>query len=159
MRQRSQTGRKTFQAALRSSTRARTQAGVFLTPGLPSTGNQGARLPLVSTRDVVGHGRFTILTGIGGKPIWQAAADEVSKSTGVEIVVASIGWGQDYADTFFRWHEVRGVGEKGAVLVRPDRTVAWRAQAPLEDGAATSAKLQLVVNKILGLDQKEIVSR
>lgn len=125
----------------------------------PPQETKGARLPLVSTRDVVGHGRFTILTGIGGKPIWQAAADEVSKSTGVEIVVASIGWGQDYADTFFRWHEVRGVGEKGAVLVRPDRTVAWRAQAPLEDGAATSAKLQLVVNKILGLDQKEIVSR
>lgn len=125
----------------------------------PPQETKGARLPLVSTRDVVGHGRFTILTGIGGKPIWQAAADEVSKSTGVEIAVASIGWGQDYADTFFRWHEVRGVGEKGAVLVRPDRTVAWRAQAPLEDGAATSAKLQLVVNKILGLDQKEIVSR
>lgn len=117
----------------------------------PPQDTPGARLPLVSTRDVVGHGRFTILTGIGGKAVWSAAAKEVSKVTGIEIVVASIGWGQDYHDTFFRWHEVRGVGEKGAVLVRPDRTVAWRAQSPPGDDATTYAKLQLVVSTILGL--------
>lgn len=121
----------------------------WLTP--PQEG-AGPRLPLVSTRDVVGHNRFTILTGIGGKAIWSAAADEVSKATGVEIAVASIGFGQDYGDTFFRWHEVRGVSEKGAVLVRPDRTVAWRAKAPLEDAKANGDKLQLVMKKILGLE-------
>lgn len=110
--------------------------------------NKGPRLPLVSTRDVVGHGRFTILTGIGGKSIWTAAASRVNKSTGIDVVVVSIGWGQDYQDTFFRWHEVRGVGEKGAVLVRPDRTVAWRAQSSEGDVAA---KLNLVVTTILGL--------
>ncbi|EOA88818.1 uncharacterized protein SETTUDRAFT_148294 [Exserohilum turcica Et28A] len=121
----------------------------WLTP--PQEGS-GPRLPLVSTRDVVGHNRFTILTGIGGKPLWSAAADEVSKATGVEIAVASIGFGQDYGDTFFRWHEVRGVSEKGAVLVRPDRTVAWRAQAPLEDPKANGDKLHLVMKKVLGLE-------
>ncbi|KAI8934153.1 hypothetical protein NX059_008906 [Plenodomus lindquistii] len=125
----------------------------------PEQKEKGARLPLVSTRDVVGHGRFTVLTGIGGKAVWMEAAEEVGRATGVEIKVASIGWGCDYADTFFRWHEVRGVGEKGAVLVRPDRTVAWRAQAPLESAAATNAKLLLVVKKILGLDQMETAAR
>lgn len=120
----------------------------WLTPAQPE---KGPRLPLVSTRDVVGHGRFTILTGIGAKSVWSAAAEEVSKATGIEITVASIGWGQDYGDTFNRWHEVRGVGEKGAVLVRPDRTVAWRAQAPPGDDAVNSAKLQTVMTKILCL--------
>ncbi|USP77339.1 hypothetical protein yc1106_04613 [Curvularia clavata] len=117
----------------------------------PRQDEPGPRLPLVSTRDVVGHNRFTILTGIGGKDIWSKAAEEVTKATGVEIAVASIGFGQDYGDTFFRWHEVRGVGEKGAVLVRPDRTVAWRAQAPLEDEKKTTEKLHVVLKKILGV--------
>lgn len=117
----------------------------------PKQEAKGPRLPLVSTRDVVGHGRFTILTGIGGKAIWTVAADEVMKATGVEIAVASIGFGQDYGDTEHRWHEVREVSEKGAVLVRPDRTVAWRAMSLPGDSAATRAKLQLVMNKILGL--------
>jgi 2-polyprenyl-6-methoxyphenol hydroxylase-like FAD-dependent oxidoreductase len=117
----------------------------------PRQDEPGPRLPLVSTRDVVGHNRFTILTGIGGKSVWSKAAEQVSKATGIDIAVASIGFGQDYGDTFFRWHEVRGVGEKGAVLVRPDRTVAWRAQAPLDNENKTSEKLEVVVRKVLGI--------
>lgn len=120
----------------------------WLSPPQP---NPGPRLPLVSTRDVVGHGRFTILTGIGGKPIWSAAAAAVLAATGIDIHVASIGWGQDYGDTLFRWHEVRGVGEKGAVLVRPDRTVAWRAQGPVGDEKANADKLEVVMRRVLGL--------
>jgi len=117
----------------------------------PKQESLGPRLPKVSTRDVVGHGRFTILTGIGGKAIWSPAAEAVAKVIGIDIHVASIGFGQDYGDTEHRWHEVREVGEKGAVLVRPDRTVAWRAKSPVGDDEATTAKLQLVMNSILGL--------
>jgi 2-polyprenyl-6-methoxyphenol hydroxylase-like FAD-dependent oxidoreductase len=112
----------------------------------------GPRLPLVSTRDVVGHGKFTILTGIGGKSIWGPAASKVSESLGIDILVVGIGWGQDFEDTFFRWNETRGVGEKGAVMVRPDRTVAWRAQAPPGDVAATQSKLEMVLKAILNID-------
>ena len=60
----------------------------------------------------------------------------------------SLTWRQE--DTLFRWYETRGVGEKGAVLVRPDRTVAWRAQAPPGDIGATQVKLELVLSNILG---------
>lgn len=112
----------------------------------------GPRLPLVSTRDIVGHGRFTVLTGIGGKALWGPAAGKVGKEIGVEIAVFGIGWGQDYEDTFFRWHDVRGVSEKGAVLVRPDRTVAWRAKEPAGDGGELSAKLGKVMKSILGIE-------
>lgn len=119
----------------------------------PPQAEKGPRLPLVSSRDVVGHGRFTILTGIGGKAAWTAAAKQVTEATGIEITVASIGWGCDYGDTLFRWHEVRGVEENGAVLVRPDRTVAWRAKKLIGDDAANGAKLQQVVSKIMGLSK------
>jgi hypothetical protein len=114
----------------------------------------GPRPPLISTRDIVGHGDFTILTGIGGKALWGPAAREVSRMTGVSIFVVSIGWGQDYEDTFFHWHKMRCVGEKGGVLVRPDRTVAWRAQSLPGDVAATRAKLEIVLKTILGITGK-----
>jgi 2-polyprenyl-6-methoxyphenol hydroxylase-like FAD-dependent oxidoreductase len=117
----------------------------------PAQATSGPRLSQVSTRDIVGHGRFTILTGIGGKPIWTEAADEVSSTTGIDISVVSIGWGQDYEDTFFRWYETRGVEEKGAVLVRPDRTVAWRAKTLPGDSLATQVKLDMVLRSILGM--------
>ncbi|KAF4553276.1 FAD-binding domain-containing protein 17 [Elsinoe fawcettii] len=108
----------------------------------------GPQLPLVSTRDVTGHGRFALLTGIGGKETWQSAAELVRQSIGVDIAVFSIGMGQDYDDVFFKWYDVRGVEEEGAVLVRPDRTVAWRTQIASDDAAD---KLVSVTRSILGL--------
>ena len=117
--------------------------------GVP-TKQVGPRPAMVSTRDLSGHGRFTILTGIGGKSIWASAADRASVETGVEIKVYAIGWGQDYEDTFFSWFDKRGVAEKGAVFVRPDRTVAWRCKTPPTDELACGDKLTLVLKRVLG---------
>lgn len=105
---------------------------------VPST-HPGCRLPHVwlnkavptepmSTIDLAGHGGFTLLTGIGGDA-WKIAADVVSKELGVPINVHSIGFRQDWEDVYFDWERVRGVSEDGAVLVRPDRVVCWRAQS------------------------------
>ena len=110
----------------------------------------GPRAAQVSTQDLAGHGRFTVLTGIGGKSSWTKAAIEVSGVLGIEIVVYSIGWGQDYEDCLFRWVERRGVSEKGAVLVRPDRMVAWRSRGMLGEGEC-GKKLLVVMRKVLGL--------
>lgn len=111
----------------------------------------GPRPPAVSTRDLAGHGRFTLLTGIGGKKMWESAAAHAGQTVGVDIQTYSVGFGQDYEDTFFIWHEMRGVEEKGAVLVRPDRVVAWRCKSmPSADGEACAEKLLAVMQKILG---------
>ena len=107
----------------------------------------GPRAPLVSTRDITGHGVFTLLTGIGGKAVWGPQAKKAIEAMGVEVKVVGIGWGQDYEDTFFGWFEKREVEEKGAVLVRPDRTVCWRwkgVELPKE------GKLEEVMRSILG---------
>ncbi|CZT15470.1 related to phenol 2-monooxygenase [Ramularia collo-cygni] len=109
---------------------------------------RGGRKPLVSTRDLVGHGKFVILTGIGGKNLWAPEAKKAGLALGVDIEVLGIGWGQDYEDTFFRWSEVRQVSERGAVLVRPDRTVAWRAQGSPADAPST---LEDVLRSVLCL--------
>ena len=121
----------------------------WLTPRKTGPGGQPA---LVSTKDLCGHGEFTILTGVGGKPLWDEAVQQLSKETGYAgrsvVRVCSIGWGQEYEDTFFNWFEKRGVQKKGCVLVRPDLTVAWRCkEEPVEDAGKRLVK---VMNSILG---------
>ena len=112
----------------------------------------GPRLPAISTQDLAGKGKFTILTGVAGKKTWSLAAASVSSSLQIDITVYGIGWGQDYEDIFFNWFERRGVEEKGAVLVRPDRTVAWRSFTALPEKESCD-KLAKVMRKVLGLSQ------
>lgn len=59
----------------------------------------------------------------------------------------SLGWGQDYEDMFFSWFEKREIQEKGAVLVRPDRTVAWRCGCVPEEG-----RFSKMMRSVLGFE-------
>ena len=128
----------------------------------PST-RPGTRLPHVwlnkavpatptSTIDLAGRGRVVLLTGIGGEA-WKQAAERVSAELdGVPIVVYSIGFRQDWEDFYFEWERVRGVNESGAVLVRPDRFVAWRAKEVVGDVDACAEKLGRVMRSMLGFE-------
>lgn len=115
------------------------------TPGLTID-----RPSMLSTRDLCGHGRFTLLTGPGGKPTWAQAAEEVHQNLRVRISVVSIGWGQDYNDTFFQWHDKRAVRDSGALLVRPDHVVAWRCSAVPSTTEECREKLLVVLTSLLG---------
>ena len=102
----------------------------------------------VSTLDLVGHGRFTLLTGVGGGA-WRGAARSVAQALGVEIDVVSIGGPNcDAHDVYGRWHGLAEISDDGALLVRPDRHVAWR-----HPHAATDATAQLlgVMRSVLAL--------
>ncbi|KAI1179784.1 FAD binding domain-containing protein [Nemania sp. FL0916] len=101
--------------------------------------------PMISTHDLAGKGRFTLFTGIGGKTGWKYATERVRQDLKIDMEVYSIG--DDYRDLFFQWKKKRGVMEKGAVLVRPDRFVAWRSNDITEFAAE---KLVTVMARILG---------
>ncbi|KAL4748419.1 hypothetical protein BDW72DRAFT_195796 [Aspergillus terricola var. indicus] len=105
----------------------------------------------VSTIDLAGHGAFTLFTGIGGEP-WKQAAESVCGKLGVTVHAHSIGFRQDWEDVYFEWERLRGVEESGAVLVRPDRYVAWRSDGVLKDVAACEEKLSAVLKAILCVD-------
>ncbi|KAI3331194.1 FAD binding domain-containing protein [Ustulina deusta] len=105
--------------------------------------------PMISTHDLAGKGHFTIFTGIGGKARWVHGADRVRKDLSVEIPVYSIG-GEDYRDVFYDWSRKKGISEKGAILVRPDRFVAWRSNADGQDSEDCGDKLVKVISHILG---------
>ena len=113
----------------------------------------GARLPhawlsrngqQVSTLDLAGKGRFTLLTGPTGAA-WAEAAATASAATGVPIAVFVVGPGQDQEDVFGDWALAREVEESGCVLVRPDMHVAWRARDASAPGGLLDA-----LNAILG---------
>lgn len=102
-----------------------------------------------STIDLTGHGRFTLFTGIGGDA-WKAAAKKISADMGVQIDAHSIGYRQDWEDVYFDWEALSGVDESGAVLVRPDRFVAWRIKKVLGSTDECTAKLTQVMRSVLG---------
>jgi 2,4-dichlorophenol 6-monooxygenase len=80
---------------------------------------------IVSTLDIAGKGRFTVLTGIGGEA-WVEAARVIAEATGIEIAAYVIGPGRDYQDIYGEWPDLREVGEAGCLLVRPDMFIGWR---------------------------------
>lgn len=101
-----------------------------------------------STIDVAGKGKFCLITGWGGEP-WVDAAAKVSEQLRVKINAVTIGWRLDWEDINGDWNRLRGVEEDGAILVRPDLFVAWRAQTLPEDKDCTS-KLRVVMQSLLG---------
>ncbi|MFF2375252.1 FAD-dependent monooxygenase [Streptomyces xiamenensis] len=83
----------------------------------------------VSTQDLVGRaGGFVLITGTAADG-WRLAAKRVAQAHGVPLDVVSIGADDEtarYRDAEGAWSAVRGVGDDGAVLVRPDQHIAWR---------------------------------
>ena len=80
----------------------------------------------VSTLDLCGKGRFTILTGLSGST-WIEAAAKASAALKLDIKVHVIGPGQEYVDTYGDFERVSEIDECGALLIRPDNVVGWRA--------------------------------
>ncbi|HWK67980.1 MAG TPA: FAD-dependent monooxygenase [Rhizobiaceae bacterium] len=98
-----------------------------------------------STLDLCGHGRFTILTGIGGRA-WVDAATALAAELDLPITVHVIGPRQQWQDHYGDWARAREVGDAGAVLVRPDHHVAWRSEGMAAD---PEAELRRVLKTIL----------
>lgn len=101
---------------------------------LPHAWLVGADGTRVSTLDLVGSNRFTLLTGPAGRAWVEAAGKEDPALLRVVVV------GQpDAQDLYFEWAKVRPTSEAGAILVRPDGYVAWIAESPDETEVAADA--------------------
>jgi putative polyketide hydroxylase len=79
----------------------------------------------LSTLDLFGP-RFTVIAGRGGRS-WIEAAAAARERLGVPLVAYAIG--ADFTEVTGRFEECYGIGDQGAVLVRPDGHVAFRARS------------------------------
>ena len=80
----------------------------------------------ISTIDLAGHGRFCLIVGIGGQD-WTNAATTLAAELDIELPVHRVGYRCDYDDVTGDWACLREITDRGALLVRPDRVIAWRA--------------------------------
>jgi 2,4-dichlorophenol 6-monooxygenase len=90
----------------------------------PADGAEGGA---VSTRDLVRAVGLTLFTSDAAAGAWRDAVVAVGGPMPIDIVAVP----QDEAD----WAAVREIDDDGAVLVRPDATVAWRAEHLPQDAA------------------------
>lgn len=119
------------------------------------TSRPGARVPharleragqRLSSLDLLDGLEFALLTGRAGQA-WQAAADAVVLRLGVPVRVHAIGRA-GLLDPYGEWEASSEVGPSGAVLVRPDRHVAWRVvDLPAHPEAALAAVMSQVLDR------------
>jgi 2,4-dichlorophenol 6-monooxygenase len=84
----------------------------------------------VSTHDIAeGNGALALITGPDGGS-WADAAAVAAEKFGIRINVAWIGC--DYTDPDAAWAQAGEIGNHGAVLVRPDNHIGWRATDEVE---------------------------
>lgn len=121
-------------------------------------GRPGTRIPhlwmsyrgkQISTLDVCGR-RFVLIAGEDADA-WRDAATKAIDSLSIDVPVYSVGTSAarnvDLLDEKNAWPYLAGISAKGALLVRPDGFVAWRACWAPSDPAG---ELQAVLRQILG---------
>lgn len=119
-----------------------------------SKGQAGTRAPhhpiegsgeITSTLDLFGR-NFALLTG-PEKTVWRDSARLAAEDLNIQIDVHSIGGEGDHSDTGGGFADAYGIAATGAVLVRPDGFVAWRATT---DAGATDLSITAALTSLLG---------
>jgi len=93
----------------------------------------------LSTLDLVAPGRFLLIAGENGAA-WHDAALALAQQRDLPLDAVRIGHVEgEYRDPRCAWLRRREIDGSGAVLVRPDRFVAWRSLDAAQDPAAALA--------------------
>lgn len=121
---------------------------------LQATTRPGAKIPhawlvggdgrRISTLDVTGKGKMTLLTGLAGAA-WKKAAEKLGLPYLRTVVVGE----PTTIDPYGYWRHVREIPEAGALLVRPDGYIAWRHSAEVWDADEAMALLEQALCVVL----------
>jgi len=106
----------------------------------------GRRLPI---KDLVRPGRFVVIAGEEGGD-WCDAARELAAASDLPLDAVRVGHlDGDFFDPRCTWLRHREIGPQGAILVRPDRHVAWRSVGAHADPATELAR---ALGQVLALE-------
>ena len=110
----------------------------------------GHRRPI---KDLVTPGRFLLIAGEDGHA-WCEAACQLAAETGLPLDALRIGHlDGDLYDPRCTWLRHRQIASDGAILVRPDRFIAWRHQTGTNDPrAALAAALSQILARPAGVN-------
>jgi len=110
-------------------------------PGMPLPhawveDSDGTRRSLL---DAVKPGRFLLIAGENGSR-WCEAARDLARRSGLPLDTVTVGHVDgDLLDSQCHWMQKREFDAEGAILVRPDRFVAWRSLTARDDAATQLA--------------------
>lgn len=108
----------------------------------------GDSVTKLALMDLAPYDRWTLITGVAGED-WAPAAEKVAAELGVPLASVVIGPGREVTDLYYDWSKLREVEESGALLVRPDKHIAWRAPTLADD---PEAALHAALSTVLGRD-------
>ncbi|MGW6174092.1 FAD-dependent monooxygenase [Arthrobacter sp. NPDC055138] len=92
--------------------------------------HRGNRFAIQDLGDV---GQYVLVAGEAGAG-WVEAARSAAAEEGIDVLAFTVGHTEgDYLDPRCAWTRNRGHGPAGAVLIRPDKFVAWRSDAAAEE--------------------------
>jgi 2,4-dichlorophenol 6-monooxygenase len=102
-------------------------------------------------KDLVTPGRFLLIAGEDGHP-WCEAARQLAAGSHVPVDAVRIGHlDGDLYDPRCTWLRHRQIASDGAILVRPDRFIAWRHPAGTgEPRAVLAAALSQILARPVG---------
>ncbi|MFI5297624.1 MAG: FAD-dependent monooxygenase [Polyangiales bacterium] len=90
-----------------------------------------ARVPL---RQIAPPSAFMLIAGEDGEA-WCEAARRAAADRGIELVAVRVGHATgDWLDPRLAFVRLQAFGPEGAILVRPDRVIAWRSIGAVVDG-------------------------
>ncbi|WP_403022337.1 FAD-dependent oxidoreductase [Salinibacterium sp. GXW1014] len=122
---------------------------------LQATTRPGAKIPhawlvnekgvRVSTLDVTGGGRMSLVTGLSGTA-WAEASARLDAPYLRTVVIGA----PEHADLYGDWNAVSEIDEAGALLVRPDGYIAWRQPAGVHDTDEAERQLTAALAAVLG---------
>ena len=104
----------------------------------------------ISTHDLVPCDGFVIITG-QVESAWEVAAQKAAEKFGIRIDVVSIADNAEVKDLKHEWRRIREFGDDGAILVRPDQIIAWRAMHAHKEPIQT---LESVLRSVLRLTEE-----
>ena len=108
-----------------------------------------------STAELVGAGRFLLIAGEDGHA-WCEAAAKLAEHYAIALDAVRIGvLSGDYIDIRCAWLKQREISAQGALLVRPDRYIAWRSLGGVEN---PYQELHDVFSQILHRTEAEVVT-
>ncbi|MHA5053683.1 FAD-dependent oxidoreductase [Streptomyces sp. SD15] len=106
----------------------------------------GDNVTKLAMMDLAPYTRWTLITGVAGED-WDGAAEKVAQDLGIPLETVVIGPGREVTDLYYDWAKLREVEESGAILVRPDKHIAWRSMGLADD---PEAALRSALTQILG---------
>ena len=98
-----------------------------------------------STIDLARLDRFVLVTDPAGRRTWLQAIAAASDYADAPVDLVTIGEGGDYEDSMGNWAQLSGLLAGGALLIRPDSFVGWRAATRPEDAAGELTRVLLSI--------------